>query len=432
MAVYDRWHLSRPGPDAVKCKTHRGKHLSAEHGQGKRWQVRAVDEAGGPIRENYEFEDDAKDRDAEVRASVRSGSFIDRRGGQTTFAQYAEDYRTHRTGDRATAERLELALRNHCYDDPANRGLTLKEGVAIGNYPMHTLANRPTLLAKWVGAMPLHPNSVRLVMDLVSPIFEAAVDDKIIGRNPMKSGTVRRQRPSAIKTEVHVWTAEQVDDVAQQLPEDLRALAYLGAACGQRQGELFAQDVTDVDWLRKNIRTDTQVKIVGNETYFASVKNKNARTTPVADYALMVLAEHIRRYPPVSVTLPFLRQDGKVVGTRTRKLMFYRAGAQPWSRHAFNPHWRRAWRAAGIPEAEQANGVHILRHTAVSTWLSGRLSLAMTAEFVGDSQQTILKTYSHFLPNDVELGRDIMNGFFGDRHGGQGALEVPFARAKQA
>ena len=81
------------------------------------------------------------------------------------------------------------------------------------------------------------------------------------------------------------------------------------------------------------------------------------------------------------------------------------------------------------PERGRLNGCHVLRHTAASEWLSKSLSLAKVAAYLGDTQEVVLRTYSHFMPDDEDRAREIMNAFFAPPTGtpGEGfsALIVP-------
>jgi site-specific recombinase XerD len=72
--------------------------------------------------------------------------------------------------------------------------------------------------------------------------------------------------------------------------------------------------------------------------------------------------------------------------------------------------------------------LHVLRHTAASSWLSGGLSLAKVAAFLGDTQQVVLHTYSHFMPGDDNRARELMDAFFDSAEtptGASSALDVP-------
>ena len=144
--------------------------------------------------------------------------------------------------------------------------------------------------------------------------------------------------------------------------------------------------------------------------YFAPVKNKKTRDVPVADPVIPVLAEHMRQYRPVPVTLPRGTPDGKLV---TRELLFTAPSGRALNRNAFNRVWRNAWQAAGVdPARGRLNGCHVLRHTAASAWLSAGLGLAKVAAYLGDTKEVVLATYAHFMPDDDDRAREIMNAFF--------------------
>jgi hypothetical protein len=63
------------------------------------------------------------------------------------------------------------------------------------------------------------------------------------------------------------------------------------------------------------------------------VKNRRTRDVPVADPVIPVLAEHVRLYAPVKVTLPWGDPDGSPV---TRELLFTTPGGGAVNRNAFN------------------------------------------------------------------------------------------------
>jgi integrase len=261
----------------------------------------------------------------------------------------------------------------------------------------------------WISGLKLGPNTARKVIADVSQVFTAALDDGIILRNPLSARSV--QKPDAVNTEAIPWTAAEVEAVADELPGRLAALPYLGSAVGMRQGELFGAALSDLDFLRKTMHVEAQVKYLAGCLYFAPVKNKKIRDVPVADPVIPVLAEHVRQYPPVPVTLPWGTPKGKPV---TRELLFTAADGRALNRNAFNRVWQKSWRAAGVdPARGRLNGCHVLRHTAASAWLSKGLGLAKVGAYLGDTKEVVLATYAHFMPDDDDRARGIMNAFFG-------------------
>ena len=424
MAIYDQWWRSERQADGTKKRVH-----SVEYSCEKRWQVRWRDEQGRQRKQSFAKKTEAEAFDAKVRSQLADGTYVDPTAGMVTFREYAEEWRASRVHDLATATRIESAFRNHVYAAPGIPGRTPTGAPAIGDHALRTLAKRTSVMQAWISGLKPGPNTSRKIIADVSQVFTAALDEGIIIRNPLSARSV--QKPKAVNMEAVPWTAVQVEAVADKLPARLAGLPYLGSACGLRQGELFAAALGDLDFLRKVMHVEAQVKYLAGRLFFAPVKNGKVRDVPVADPVIPVLAEHVRQYPPVSVTLPWGTPDGKPV---TRELLFTGQDGLALNRNAFNRVWRNAWRAAGVdPERGRQNGCHALRHTAASAWLSAGLSLAKVAAYLGDTKEVVLATYAHFMPDDDDRAREIMNEFFRSPSEGSGdgscAADVPGGRS---
>ena len=403
MAVYDRWWKTERQPDGTRKRIR-----SADYGCEARWQVRWRDEQGRQRTQAFVKKPDAERTDAKIKTQLADGTYVDPSAGLVSFREYAEEWRRNRVHDLATVIRIEAAFRNHVYAAEGTPGRAPSGAPAIGDHALRTLAKRSSLMQAWISGLKVGPNTARKIIADVSQVFTAALDEGIIVRNPLSARSV--QKPKAVKTEAVPWTAAEIEAVAEELPARLAALPYLGSACGLRQGELFAAAVGDLDFLRKVIHVEVQLKYLAGSLFFAPVKNGKARDVPVADPVIAVLAEHVRQHPPARVTLPWGAPDGKPV---TRELLFTTEGGQAINRNAFNRVWRNAWRAAGAdPERGRQNGCHALRHTAASAWLSAGLSLAKVAAYLGDTKEVVLATYAHFMPDDDDRAREIMNAFF--------------------
>lgn len=214
------------------------------------------------------------------------------------------------------------------------------------------------------------------------------------------------------------WTLAQVEAVAAALPARYSALPYLGAGTGMRQGELFGLAVEDVDFLRRVVHVRRQVRLIGGVQSLAPLKNGREHDVPLADSLAPVLAEHVRKYPPRPITLPWKAPGGEPV---TRALIATTLAGGAVNRTVFNQQWHRALVTAGIrsarePDAkgrpEPGNGMHVLRHTAASAWLSAGVSIAAVAAWLGDTVQIVLRTYAHLMPDDDGAGRRAVDAFF--------------------
>jgi hypothetical protein len=110
----------------------------------------------------------------------------------------------------------------------------------------------------WISGIKLGPSSARQVIKDVSQVFTAAVDDEIISRNPLAARSV--QKPKVAASEIMPWSAGQVEAMADELPDRLSVIPYFGAACALRQGEVFALASDDLDFLRRNVHVEVQIK----------------------------------------------------------------------------------------------------------------------------------------------------------------------------
>lgn len=206
--------------------------------------------------------------------------------------------------------------------------------------------------------------------------------------------------------------------MASALPARHAVIPYVGAGTGMRQGEMFGLAVDDVDFLRRTVHVRRQVRVVGGKLCFAPVKNSKPHDVPLAASVAPLLAEYIRQYPPAAVTLPWLVPDGEPV---THRLILTRRGELAMHRDRADDEWRYALVMAGIGEARKpddkrwpppGHGMHVLRHTAASAWLSAGKSPAAVAAWLGDTVETVLAIYTHPMPGDDDSGRKAMDAFF--------------------
>src|SRR4051794_33657051 len=106
MPVDDMWYLTKRGSDGSRLPSKR-------HGRGKRWRVRWTDNHGEGRTQFFERKVDADRYDANVRADLSRGQYIDDRAGRITVATLAELWRDAQLHMDSTAIRVEHAVRLH-------------------------------------------------------------------------------------------------------------------------------------------------------------------------------------------------------------------------------------------------------------------------------------------------------------------------------
>lgn len=432
VAIYDRWHRVHPQKGASPCRCSRGKNKlypSADHEKGMRWQVRWTDDEGEGQRRNFaEKEGDNPELHAEAFAAktkreLDDGSYVDPSAGEITVRSYCLAWFKVQSGDPTTLGTVRTFVSYICSldDETSPVGLVARKPVQkspIEGVTMKKLARTPSLVQKWVKYLQgrgFSDNTTRIAIGTLSTIFKAAIDDGIVSRNPTESSTVKR--PSISKKKVVIWTAAMCEKAATDLG-DHGLVVYLGAGAGLRQGEIFGFAVEDYDPDLREITVSRQVRHIRRENpqpgeskwglAFSLPKGKKQRTIPVSDALARRIEDHITNVGGTSVTLPWQKLDGP---PHTAELLFATDNGKALCGTSYGYTWSSARKAAGAP-ADRANGMHVLRHTAATTWLVHGVDISSVAEYLGHSSiSTTLTTYIHYIPHAEEKARSAMDSF---------------------
>ncbi|MER5916904.1 site-specific integrase, partial [Streptomyces sp. NPDC001982] len=198
------------------------------------------------------------------------------------------------------------------------------------------------------------------------------------------------------------------------MPERYQAMVDLGAGCGLRQGEILGIAVDAVDFDSDTLHVVQQLKLSQSKPVFAPPKGGKLRDVPLPGPVADALRAHMKRFPPVEITLPWKTADGPKV---TRSLIF----AAPGGNHVWRPNlneesWKPALVAAGVipaPEskrdgyaAAREHGMHALRHFYASALLDGGENIKAVSEYLGHSNAALtLRIYAHLMPSSQERTR---------------------------
>jgi integrase len=287
MAVYDRWHKSRPKPGEPVCREH-GKVPTAEHGKGDRWQVRDRDDTRRQIKRNFAKQSDANAHDARVRASIAAGDYVSAAAGKVKFATYAGQWRAIQVHREATSALTERALR--LYVNPV-----------IGDLPLAMV--RPAHVQQLVKQLAddLAPSTVAVVYGYVASVFKAAVRDRLIGRTPCE----RIRLPALPRRDPWIPEPAAVEAMAGFLPRWYRAVPLVAARAGLRPSELLGLEVECIDFLRRTIVVRQQLITstgAGNVAYLAPPKTPQSdRAVPVTAATVDLLAAHLAGFPAAEI-----------------------------------------------------------------------------------------------------------------------------------
>lgn len=191
----------------------------------------------------------------------------------------------------------------------------------------------------------------------------------------------------------------------------------VAAAAGLRQGEIFGLAVDDIDFLRRTIHVVRQVKYVRNQLVFAPPKYGTGRDVPLSDSSAFVLSEHLRKFPPTVVELPWGDPNAPKVRRVKVPLVFTSREHKALNRNHINQFvWKPALMEAGVAPV-RSNGMHALRHFCASNWLEQGVSIRAVAEYLGHRDEGFtLRTYTHLMPTAEEKTRLASDTLFADDH----------------
>ncbi|MFE1204115.1 tyrosine-type recombinase/integrase [Streptomyces sp. NPDC058762] len=394
-SIQDRWFKTVTDADGktVRVKTER-------HGKGMRYRARYFTPDGD--RKGKSFPDGQK-RLAEqwlssITADVARGDFIDPNATRTTFREYAEKWLASQSGDPNTRASMESQLTLHAFPRIGSRQL--------GSF-------QPTHIREFVTQLEASGMSgayARVIFSNVRAVLSAAVEDGCLRRNPCNSRTVAP--PAMGARRVVPWEPERVFAMRDAMVERFRPMVDVGAGCGLRQGEILGLSVDDLDFDSGTLRVVQQLKLSLSQPVFAPPKGGKLRDVPLPDPVAEALREHMKRFPPVEITLPWMRGNGQPV---TKRLIFSGPnGGHVWRTSLNEDHWKPALAKVGvIPKAKsrehaaaREHGMHALRHFYASVLLDAGESIKALAEYLGHSDPGLtLKVYAHLMPSSRERAR---------------------------
>ncbi|MDX2676178.1 tyrosine-type recombinase/integrase [Streptomyces sp. NY05-11A] len=421
--VYDRWHLTRPRKGARPCAEHssRTRNLvpSADHGTGKRWQVRYRDARGEQRAENFEKKSAADTRAAKIKADLDSGQFLDRAAGRQTFQALGEEWRTSAIHRDRTESRVERTLRLHLYPTFGPRAVA---GI------------KRSEVQAWVKgqAQRYEATTVASHFEVLNTVMRTAVLDGAVRVNPCDGVTLPEIRRAVIVPHLLV-----VQALIKAAPARYRALVALAASSGLRQGELFGLE-DGLDFLRR--RVDVRHQLVTPDKgvqYLGQLKTPESyREVPLAQSAVTVVSLHVAQFPPAAVEIED-RTDPLKPRARAARLLFTDDNGRPIRRST----WSRVWKdIRGQAEAELKRAkagvrvpdkctLHSLRDFYATTLITKREDVKTVQVRLGHSKPSItLDKYVGYWPTDEDTTASVMESVLGPVLGLAEQVPEPSAR----
>ncbi|MFI6054640.1 tyrosine-type recombinase/integrase [Streptomyces violascens] len=397
--IEDRWIKKKK--DSATGKRER----TTRYGKGKRYRVGGIP---GVRDMSFAALEDAKKWLSTASTDKGRGEFVDPRDGSIELADYVERFWWPGVrGGPGTMKRMDERVRLHILPH-------------LGNVALHDVT--ATVLRSYIKKLEdeCAARYARQILAVLSNIFETAIDDKRVIRNPLRAKSVSWPKPPDDRREA--WPLATALKVRDAITARYRIAVVVGLGCGLRQGEVFGLSPEDVDFTRGLIRVRRQVQLLSGRLYFALPKGGKTRTVDMPESVAQELAAYFADYPAVEVELPW----GGPGEEETKKfpLMLTTTYGNALRANIFNVEvWKPALAAAGvIPakdqdgrwQASRKDGFHVLRHTYASILLEAGESVVTLARWLGHSSPTVtLDFYAHFMPEAGAKGRTAINALLG-------------------
>lgn len=383
--VYDRWHKSRPPKDAAVCREH-GKAPTADHGKGKRWQVRYRDANGKQKKENFDRKPAADDRAKVVGADLVRGVHLDPKAGRILVSKYAAQWLEHQVHLRPNSVET---YRSH---------LTTHILPVFGGRPAAAVqrSEAKSFVTSLTGE--LAPSTVATVVAVVRAMYNSMIEDGKVPGNPF----TRLSLPEIEPRVLNPLPAAAVKALAGAITPRYEVAVWLAACAGLREGEVFGLLASRVQFLRRRILVEEQ----GQQGKLAPLKTKASKApVPVDDFLLNKITAHLKEWPA--------GDNGLLVTNRSGRML--RRGGFGWC-------WTEAVKDAGLPKGTR---FHDLRHFYASTLIAaGIYPKVVQSRLRHATLAETMDTYGHLFPEHEELGRGALDAVFGTAS----ALEVPSVR----
>jgi integrase len=288
---------------------------------------------------------------------------IDPDAGRVLFGKYASDWIEERPGLRLkTAKLYRYVLRRHLSPTFDARPLAdIREP--------HVRRWRKNLLDAGVSAV-----TVAKAYRLLKAVFNTAVDDGLIRRNPCRIKGAGQEKSA----ERPVLTVPQVHTLAAVTDERYRVLVLLAAFTSLRWGELAALRRSDIDAQARTVRVTRQLneRDGGGFSFGPPKSEAGVRVVAIPELITPDLAAHIMNYArPGDDGLIFTSPDGGPLRHTNFRRRF----------------WVPALAAAGL----SAMHFHDVRHTGNMLTADAGANLRELMERMGHSTTRAATLYLH-------------------------------------
>lgn len=293
------------------------------------------------------------------RDAKHRGGWIDPRAGSETLASFYARWRKRAAENGKPSERTLIG-----YDEVWRTLIAPKLGT--GSLGSITRADVEAVVHSAGERSAWRANDA---LKVTRRLLSAAVDAEAIVRNP----AARVPAPKIEQDEPWILTPEEVERLADAVPERYRALVLVGAYGSLRWSELVALRVDRLDLPRRRVRVESKLVEAGHLIEGEPKTKRSRRWVTLPEFVTLALAEHIRLFPP--------GKDG---------LVFTAPQGGPLRRHTFRS---RVWTKAATAADLEGFAFRHLRHTGATMALASGVSPVLVAFRLGHASTRMIEQH---------------------------------------
>jgi integrase len=293
------------------------------------------------------------------RTNARRGRWLDPTRGNETLGSFYERWKQQAVEAGRPSERTLIAYDElwRLYIAPRLQDQSLN---AITRADVEHVVRAASKRSAW---------RAQDALKVLRRLLSAAVDAEAIARNP----ATRFPTPKIEQERPWVLTMDEVDALAEAVPDRYRALVLLAAYGSLRWSELVALRVDRLSPARDRVRVEEKIVESGRLIRGEPKTKRSRRWVTVPDFVATALAEHVKKYPPGPDGLVFTAPKGGPI----RRPAFYRLV------------WSKATQAAGIEGFPFRN----LRHTGATLALQEGTNPVLVAFRLGHASTAMIERH---------------------------------------
>lgn len=348
--------------------------------RGNGWQVRWRERPGGPqkYQSGFRRKIDAQRFSDQIEGEQVRGSYIDPRLGLQSFESFADEWAASQDWKATSWEGW-----------AASRARLLP---LLGDLPLASIDLLKLQVARQDLAGRYATSTVKVTMSYAGGIMRAAYAAGRIGRDPttgLRAPKRRAGEPDGKVTPEQVPTRAEALAILEGAPPPFRAAVALGLT-GLRIGEVLGMSDDRLELVERKVTIDRQLQHVGGRVVLTTPKAEKVRTIVVPALVAVELRRHVRDH----------QGDGD---------MLFRGGRGALLRRDafYDQAWKPALRGAGL--AEDRFVFHSLRHFCASSLLAEGAPLTAVAGHLGDTVETVSRTYVHWLRDDRDVPAAVLD-----------------------